>query len=183
MAKKAVPTTKSKQSKPRRASRANVEVKSYREVFKNINNFISRNLHDRYNIRYSEVTRLKLVSYGPWIMIGTLLFFAPELLVLAKDTMFISPAGFIEKVLFNRDSWVTLIIVLINIICAIDALSELFAKTKRGWNRVYLALLINTGYVLYQLSTNLQQPAAPLLALLGFIFCLFSVLDIREYYT
>lgn len=174
--------TKKKPSTKRNTRKNAVEVKSYKDVLAVVNRFIAKNLHDRYSVRFAESTRQKIVSYGPWLTLATLIFVAPELLVLANNAMLISPIGFLEKVLFNRESWVLLIIVFINILCSVDALTDLFEKNKRGWNRVYAALLINLGYVLYQLFTNLEQPAAPLLSALGFIFCIFAVLDIREYY-
>lgn len=176
-------TTKSSSQKPRAKKVQAVEVKNSKDVLSMFNRYVFKNLHDRYNARLSEPTRQKIVAYGPWLAIFTLLFIAPELLVLANNAMFISPTGFLEKVLFNRDSWVLLIIVFVNIISAVDGLSELFNKTKRGWNRIYFALLINIGYVLFQLFTHLEQPAAPLLALLGFTACLFALLDVREYYS
>jgi hypothetical protein len=180
MAKKA--TTKSTARKPRAKKVEAIEVRGSRDVISVFNRLIIENVHDRYNARFSENTRKKIVAYGPWVSIALLLLFAPMLLVLANNGMFISPVGFLEKILFNRDSWVLLIIVLINIVCTVDALSELFNKTKRGWNRVYIALLINSGYVLYQLASNLEQPAASVLSLIGFLFCLFALLDVREYY-
>lgn len=176
-------TVKSNLRKPRSKKAQTVEVKHSRDVISTFNRYVFKNLHDRYNARLSESTRTKIVAYGPWLAIFTLLVIAPELLVLANNAMFISPTGFLEKVLFNRNSWVLLIIVFVNILSAVDALGELFNKTKRGWNRIYFALLINITYVVLQLFTHLEQPAAPLLALLGFTACLFALLDVREYYS
>lgn len=147
-----------------------------------IQNSIAYNLHGRYNRHLSKSSQKKLVAYGPWLALGTLIIAAPELMLLANNGRFVSPIGFLEKVLFNRESWVLLMVVFINIICFVDALSDLFEKTKRGWDRVYLALLVNLTYVLYQLATNLDQPAGPLLSTLAFVFLIFGLLDVREYY-
>ena len=160
-----------------------IEVRNLSDVVAVFNRVVAKNIHGRYNARFSENTRKKIVAYGPWLSIALLLVVAPTLLVLANDGMLISPIGFLEKVLFNRDSWVLLILVFINVLSAVDALDELFKKTIRGWNRVYVALLINTGYVFYQLASNVYQPAAPLLSLISFIFCLFALLDVKEYYN
>jgi hypothetical protein len=173
------PTVKKQRTKHTDA----IEVRGLQDVIRLFDRVIAKNIHDRYNARLSESTRKKLVAYAPWLAAVVLLLLAPALLVLANSGILISPLGFIEKVLFNRDAWVLLIVVLINIVCTVDALSELFNKTRRGWNRVYSALLINSGYVLYQLLTNFEQPAAPLLSLIGFIACIFTMLDIREYYN
>lgn len=180
MAKKTISKTSAK--KPRAKKAGAVEVKGFQDIIRLFNNLISKNLHERFGVRFSKSNQVKIVAYGPWLSIAVLLLLAPELLVLANNAMFISPIGFLEKILFNRDSWVLLIIMFINIISAVDALSELFDKTMRGWNRVYVALLINMGYVFYQLLTSLEQPAAPLLSLVVFGFCLFTLLDIRQYY-
>jgi len=181
MAKKTNPKTTTR--KTRAKKQTSVEVRSLKDVVDVFNRLIAKNLHGRYNARFSETTRNKIVAYAPWLSIALLVVAAPMLLVLANDGILVSPIGFLEKVLFNRDSWVLLILVFINVICAVDALDELFKKTLRGWSHVYSAVLINTGYVLYQLFSNLDQPAAPLLSLIGFIFCLFALLDVKEYYS
>lgn len=178
MAKNTTKTSK----KAKASASTTVEVKNYKDILSGFNNFIAKNIHDRYNVTFSQVTKLKLVAYGPWLAIVTLLVILPQLLVLANNGQVSSPVGFLEQTLFNRESWVLLIILLTNIILLVDGLAELFNKALKGWNRVYLALLVNGGYILYQLFTQLDQPAAPLLSLLGIGFCLFTVLDIKRYY-
>lgn len=170
---------KKKTSKVRKQS---VQVKNRSDVLASINGFIFKNVHDRHNLTFSSNTKEKIVSYGPWLAIAALLIIAPELLVLAKDATFISFSGFIETILFNRTSWVLLIILFINCLLLVDGLEDLFAQKRRGWNRIYIALLINITYVIYQLFARIEQPAAPILALVGFIFCLFTLLDVRDYY-
>jgi hypothetical protein len=180
MAKKT--SSKPSAQKTRAKKQASVEVRGLNDVIALFNRIVAKNIHDRYNARFSENTRKKIVAYGPWLSIALLLVAAPILLVLANDGILVSPIGFLEKVLFNRDSWVLLILVFINVLSAVDALEELFKKTIRGWNRVYVALLINTGYVIYQLFSNLDKPAAPLLSLIAFVFCMFALFDVKEYY-
>ncbi|MFO0971712.1 MAG: hypothetical protein U0520_05205 [Candidatus Saccharimonadales bacterium] len=145
-----------KKAATKRRSRAarTIEVKQHTDIIRIIDALLVKNMHDRYTVRLSEKTREMLVAYGPWLAIGLLAVIAPELMVLAKSGRLISATGFLEKVLFNRESWVLLMVVFINIICFVDALSDLFEKTKRGWDRVYLAILVNLTYVLYQLATN-----------------------------
>lgn len=182
MAKKTV--VKKNQRQPNRAKRiSSVHVKRGSEVFAAIQNSIAYNLHGRYNRHLSKSSQKKLVAYGPWLALGTLIIAAPELMLLANNGRFVSPIGFLEEVLFNRDSWGLLSMILINIICSVYALGDLFEKKRRGWNGVYTALLSNLLYVLYQLITNIAQPAGPILASMGIVFCLFILLDIREYYT
>lgn len=175
-------SSKSTTRKARAKKSDSVEVRNLSDVVAVFNRVVAKNIHGRYNARFSANSRKKIVAYGPWLSIALLLVAAPILLVLANDGMLVTPVGFLEKVLFNRDSWVLLILVFINVISAVDALDELFKKTIRGWNRVYVALLINTGYVIYQLFSSIDQPAAPLLSLIGFIFCLFALFDVKEYY-
>lgn len=165
------------------SKKSNVEVKRSTDVVKTINAFIFKNLHDRYNAKLSTKTREAIVAYGPWLGALLLLIIAPELLALAKTGSFISFSGFVEKVLFSKESWVLLVVVFINCLATVDSLSYMFQKAKRGWNAIYGALLINIVYVLYQLLTNMNQPAPAILSLVGFGFCLFSLLDIRTYYT
>lgn len=173
--------TKARKTQSKKAP-ASVEVKKSGDVIKAFHAFIAKNVHDRYNTQLTKATQEKIVSYGPWLAAFVLLVLAPELLVLAKESRFISFSGFLETILFNQDSWVLLIVLLINCVLAFDALGELFNKTKRGWNRVYSALLINLAYVLYQLGAHLSNPAAPILSILGFGFCLFVVFDVKRYY-
>lgn len=165
-----------------KAKNTKVEVKSYRDVAASINRFLVKNLHDRFSFTFSEKTKQKLVAYGPWLAAFALLIVAPELLVLAKDAHFISLSGFIEQILFNRTSWVLLLVLFANCLLTVDALSELFNKTTKGWNRVYAALLLNGLYIVYQLFANIEEPAAPLLSLVILFIGLFSLLDIRSYY-
>ncbi len=176
-------TTPNNSKTSKRKKTSTVEVKNHRDVMSTINSFIAKNIHDRYNVTFSEATKLKIVAYAPWLAILTLLVISPELIVLANNGLLTSPMGFLEKILFNRDSWVLLIILLVNIICLVDGFGELFSKSIKGWNRIYFALLVNSIYTLYQLLTHLDQPAAPILSLLGFGFCLFSLLDIKNFYN
>ena len=175
-------TTRKPNKNTKAESNSTIRVKSYRDILSACNNFIIANAHDRFKTSFSRNTKKKLVSYGPWLAIILLMIMAPQLLVLANNNMFITPFGFLEKILFNRDSWVLLIVVFVNIICMVTAVDELFKKSRRGWNSVYSALLVNISYVSYQLVTNLSQPAGSILSLIIFGGCLFTLIDIREYY-
>ena len=168
-----------KQSKKASSS---VEVKQSRDIIRVFNAFVAKNMHDRYKTRLTKNTQQKIVSYGPWLAALILLVIAPELLIFAKEARLISLNGFIETVLFNRESWVLLLVILANCILTFDALGELFNKTERGWNRVYSALLINSTYVLYQLAAQIANPAAPIVSILLLALCLFVLFDIRKYY-
>ncbi len=175
-------TTPNNTKTSKRKKTSTVEVKNHRDVMSTINSFIAKNIHDRYNVTFSEATKLKIVAYAPWLAILILLVISPELIVLANNGLLTSPMGFLEKVLFNRDSWVLLIILLVNIICLVDGFGELFSKSIKGWNRIYFAQLVNSGYVIYQLFTQLDQPAAPLLSIICFSLILFTTLDVRRFY-
>ncbi len=161
----------------------NVRVKSVRDVTTTIQNQIAYNLHDRHSFRFKKQTRTKLVAYGPWLSILSVIVISPQLLNLAKNGSLLSISGFFNEIFFNQESWVILVIILLNTLLLVDGLSDLFVKARRGWNRVYLPALITAFYVTYQLASNLSQPAAPLLSLLGACFVLFTILDVREYYT
>jgi hypothetical protein len=180
MAKKAASKTTTKKVNSE-ASKA-VEVKKTDDVVKAVNDFIFKSFHDRYNFSLSTNVKESLVAYGPWIAAALLLLFAPEMLVLAKTAQFISFSGFLEQILFSKDSWVILVVVFINCLAVADSLSYLFKKSKRGWNAVYGALLVNLIYVVYQLFSNLDHPAAPILSVIGLGACIFTLLDIRTYY-
>lgn len=173
--------TRTRKRQPR--STTSVRVKRADEVLATIQGWLAYNLHDRYNRHYSKATQKKLVSYGPWLALVLLMIIAPQLMLLANNGVFVTPVGFLEAVLFNRDSWGILSMILLNIVCLVDGLSHLFEKQRRGWNRVYGACFLNLVYILYQLVTNLSQPAAPILATAGIAACLFTLLDIREYYS
>ncbi len=60
--------------------------------------------------------------------------------------------------------------------------SVICSQESRGWNRVYITALITLGYTVWQLFSNLSQPAAPILAILGALVAVFTVLDVRSYY-
>ena len=159
-----------------------VKVKSFADVTQTVNHFIFMNAHDRYNLTFSNTTKEKLVAYGPWLATFTLLVLAPELLVLARESRFITLSSFIETILFSKSAWVILLVIFANCLLLVSAIEDLFAKKKPGWNQIYLALLINLIYVIYQFFYRIEQPAAPTLSLIAFGFCLFALLDVRKYY-
>ncbi|MBP9738660.1 hypothetical protein KBD20_03155 [Candidatus Saccharibacteria bacterium] len=177
-------TKKITQTAPKTVKRApNVRVKSVSDVITTVQNQITYNLHDRHSFAFKKKTRTKLVAYGPWLSILSVIVISPQLLNLAKNGSLLSVSGFFNEIFFNQDSWVILVIILLNTLLLVDGLSDLFVKSKRGWDRVYLPALITAVYVAYQLLGNLSQPAAPLLSLLGACFVLFTILDVREFYT
>lgn len=160
----------------------NVEVKKGGDVLSALNRHLAYNLHDRYNLSFSSKTQQKMVAYGPWLAILSVVVLMPQLLILSKSGQLISFSGFFETILFNQESWVILIILFSNILLLVDGIGHLFAKERKGWTRIYQATLVTSGYIIWQLLANLSQPAAALLSLLATIFVLFTLLDIRSYY-
>lgn len=175
------PKATAKKAGPKSAAKA-VKVKDSRDVVRSFNVLVEQNLHNRLGVKFSKTSQQKLVAYGPWLMVVLLVFVAPELMLFAKTNHLVGLTGFLERILFDQQSWVLLIIIFTNCLLLADGLSSVAAQKKRGWDRVYLALLINSGYILWQLGSNLAQPAAPLVSLLGLGFCLFTLLDIKRYY-
>ncbi len=178
--------TTSKNKKPVKTPKVNkrseVEVKNIADVSAAINRFIYRNLHSRYGVRIPEATRMQIVSYGPWIATIVTVIALPQLLVLAQTGSFVSLSGFFSTVFFNQDSWMLLLVMLANVLLLVDGLSYIFNKLHRGWNRIYLASLTSTTYVLWQVIDNSQQRAAAVLSALLCFAVLFVILDVREYY-
>lgn len=181
MAKK--PVVKKNQKSTSAAHNApNVRVKKGSEVLGTLQNFIAHNVHGRYNLSLSKTTQKKLVAYGPWLAALLVVIIIPELLVLAKTGSLITFTGFFDTIFFNQESWVIMLIIFVNTLLLVDGITHLFDKTNRGWARIYQASLIATLYIIWQLINNLSQPAAPVLALLGSLFILFALFDIRRYY-
>lgn len=159
-----------------------IKVKSVHEVAEMLQRQISFHLHSRHALRLSPATQRKIVGYGPWLAIVLVLAVLPELFMFAKTGQFMQLTGFFDTILFNRESWVVLSILLVNILLLVDGIGELFEKKKKGWQRVYLASLIGAGYIVWQLIANLSQPAAPLLSSISIAVILFTLLDVEEYY-
>ena len=175
MAKKTTP-------KKRNSSTASVSVKKGNEVLVSAQNFLTRNLHDRFNISLSKRIQTQLVAFGPWLSIALVLVILPELLVFAKNGMLITFSGFFETIVFNQEAWVVLLVILSGLMLLVDGIGDLFNKKLRGWQRIYLATLINTGYILWQLPGNMDNLAAPILSLLVAFIIIFAQLDIKKYY-
>lgn len=189
MAKKSVrqtqgkPAAKKNQKSTSAAQAApNVRVKKGSEVLVTLQNFVAYNLHGRYNLSLSKGTQKRLVAYGPWLAALLVVVIIPELLALAKTGSLITFTGFFDTIFFNQESWVILSILFVNTLLLVDGITHLFEKTTRGWTRIYQASLIATAYIIWQLLNNFDQPAAPILALIGSFFILFTLFDIRKYY-
>lgn len=163
-------------------STASVRVKTTSEVATTVSNLLAYNLHGRYNFHFSKQIQKRLVAYGPWLAAATIAVGLPELMVFAKDGNLMAFSGFFNSIFFNQQSWVIMLIMLANIMLLVDGISYLFEKKRRGWNRVYQASLLSGIYIAYQLLANISEPAPALLSLLGILFILFAVLDIRNYY-
>lgn len=159
-----------------------VKVKSIGEVVATLQRHMAYNLHGRYAFRLSDKTQQKIVSYGPWLSIVLVLFILPELFIFAKTGTLMHLTGFFNEIVFNRDAWVILLLLLTNILLLVDGISELFEKRQKGWQRIYLATLLSTIYIIWQLLSNLTQPAAPLLSLVAIVSILFTLFDIAAYY-
>lgn len=159
-----------------------VKVKTIDEVASTTLNLVSFNLHDRYSFEYTTKTKKKLVAYGPWLATLFVVIISPQLLNLSKNGNLMTFSGFFNEIFFNQKSWVILVLILLNVLFLVDGLSDLFSRKSRGWNRVYITALITLGYTVWQLFSNLSQPAAPILAILGSLVAVFTVLDIRSYY-
>ena len=159
-----------------------VRVKTAPEVVGALNRYIDYFFHKKIGKSLGKRTQQKLVSYGPWLMTLILLIVLPELLIFAKNAEIVGISGFFTEIFFNQESWILLIVVLSNCLLLADGLSDLFNKKLRGWNRIYLALLINMTYIAAQLAQNLSRPAAPLLSLAAICVLLFMHLDIKKYY-
>lgn len=161
----------------------NVKVKSNQEVFATIERLMTHNLHDRYSFTFSKQTKAKLVAYGPWLATVSVVVISPQLMNLAKNGSLMTVSGFFNDIFFNQQSWVILVAILLNVLLLVDGLNGLFQKTRRGWTKLYITALITAAYVLAQLFQNLSQPAAPILSLFGALFILFTLYDVRDYYT
>lgn len=172
------PVTKSTAKK----SSSDIRVKSSKDVVSTVNRLLSHNLHDRFKFGFSKSTKVKLTAYGPWLAAVSVIVISPELMSLAKNGRLLTITSFFNEIFFNQQAWLILVIILVNILLLVDGLTDLFDMRLRGWNRVYAPALITGLYVLWQLMTNLDQPAAPLLSLLGAWFVLFSLLEIKSFY-
>lgn len=159
-----------------------VKVKTATDLITWLDTALTHNLHDRLPLRFTKITQRKLVTYGPWLMALGLLIIAPEAMILAKANRIVSFSGFLERVLFDQQAWVLLVMVLINCLLVAEGLSAVAAKKRHGWNRMYLGLVLPSGYVLWQLISNPLQPAAPLLSLVILAACLFTLFDLKTYY-
>lgn len=173
--KSTVKTTPTKRS-------SDVRVKSSKDVISTVNRLLSYNLHDRFKFGFSKPTKIKLTAYGPWLAALSVIVISPELMSLAKNGRLLTISSFFNEIFFNQQAWLILVIILINILLLVDGLTDLFDMKLRGWNRVYAPALITAFYVLWQLLSSLDQPAAPLLSLLGAWFVLFSLLEIKSFY-
>lgn len=169
-------STKSNKKSPQ------VRVKTFKEISDSAIEFINYNLHDRFNFEYTVKTKKKLVSYGPWLATLFVVVISPQLLILAKNGNLITISGFFNQIFFNQKSWVILVLILLNILFLVDGLNDLFAKKARGWTRVYITTLTTLTYVFYQLIVNISEPAPAILALLGSILVVYTILDIRNFY-
>lgn len=178
-------TTSKKVSRKNAASKRtpNVKVKSNKEVFATIERLMVRNLHDRFSFTFSKQTKARIVAYGPWLATLSVVIVSPQLMNLAKNGSLMTISGFFNDIFFNQQSWVILVAILLNVLLLVDGLNGLFHKTRRGWTKVYITALITAVYVLSQLLQNLAQPAAPILSLIGAFGILFTLYDVRDYYT
>lgn len=180
MAKKIANNPKAKKAAPK--STASVQVKNAADVVRAFNAGVEYLFYTKVGKKIAKSTQTSLVAYGPWIMAALLLVVLPELLIFAKEARLVGFSGFFTAIFFNQASWVLMVIVFTNCILLADGLSDVFAKKRRGWDRLYLALLINGGYVLSQLAQNITRPAAPIISLAAIAFCLYGALDVRKYY-
>lgn len=162
--------------------KSSIKVKSAREVGQMIQRHIAYNLHGRHSLSLGKPLQRKLVSYGPWLSILLVLFIIPELFIFAKTGSLMHISNFLDTILFNRSSWVILIILLANLLLLVDGIGELFESKRKGWQRIYLACLLSLGYILWQLADNISQPAAPLLSAVSLLLIIFVLFDIESYY-
>ena len=165
-----------------KTSAKNVRVKSSKDVVATFSRLLSYNLHDRYKIGFSKNTKTKLIAYGPWLSALSVIVISPELMNLAKNGRLLTLSSFFNEIFFNQQAWMILVIILINILLLVDGLTDLFDMRLRGWNRVYAPALITTFYIVWQFFSHLDQPAAPILSLIGAWFILFTLLDVKSFY-
>lgn len=165
-----------------RTSEQVIQTKSWRDVVRVADITISRIVHDRHSVSLSELTKRRIVAYGPWLAVGLWLVVIPQLLALTKTGGFLSANMLLEMMVFSRESWVMLVLLFITSIGVSNAVTDLAAQKIRGWNRIYIVTLVNASYILYRLFANVQQPAAAILSLLVLIGILFVLLDVRSYY-
>src|SRR5690606_31920007 len=143
----------------------------------------AHNVHARFQYTLPKATKSKLVAYGPWLASLYVVIVSPQLLNLAKSGTLLSPSGFFNDIFFNQAAWVVLVVMLINVLLLVDGLSDLFATKRRGWNKLHLTALTTAAYILWQLLSNLSEPAAPILSLLVVWLVLFTLYDVRDYYS
>lgn len=161
---------------------SSVRVRNAREVVDRINALIEYALCERISKKLSVKNQRRIVSYGPWIASLLLLFILPQLLIFAKDATFVGVSTFFTAIFFNQASWVLMLVVLANCLLLADGLSDIFTKKRRGWNRIYIAFLINLAYIFTQLTQNITQPAAPIISLGLTTFFLSIHFNIKKYY-
>lgn len=166
----------------KKAAAKDVRVKNAKELLEVFDSTAEKLVHQRRGKTFNKKTRETIVSYGPWLASVTMLVILPELLVFAKTGTVFGLVSFFDIVLFNQQSWVLLVIMFVNAMLLADSLSDIFAKKRRGWSRVYAAHIITAAYIVIHLISNITAPAAPLISLACLGFLLFVLYDVRSYY-
>lgn len=172
-----------KSNTTKKNSNSSINTKSWSDVARVIDHIISNNLHDRHNISLSELVQRRIVSYGPWLAVGTWILLIPQFIALAKTGGFLSLNMLLETMVYSRESWVMLLLFFVTSVAAASSITELSIQKIKGWNKIYVATLINLAYVLYQLFFNGGQPAGALLSATALVAIIFILLDVRKYYS
>lgn len=163
-------------------STANLHVYNSTGLYNLIDRSIEQLFYKSIGRKLNKASQRKIVTHGSWLAALVLLFILPQLLIFAKDGLFVGISGFFTAMFFNQASWVLMLVVLANSILLVQSLGEIAAKKRKGWNKIYTAFLINLGYVLIQLIQNITQPLPPIISLMAISFGLFVLFDIKKYY-
>lgn len=161
----------------------NVRVKTAKDMVQELDTITQKVIHKNTGKSFSKKTQKTIVSYGPWLTALIVFVGVPELLVFAKTGETFGLSGLFDMILFNQQAWLLMIIILANFMLLADGLSDVFNKKKRGWNRVYAVLIISALYCIMQLLKNLTAPAAPIISIGLIAILLFTIYDVRPYYT
>jgi hypothetical protein len=113
-----------------------------------------------------------LVQYSPWITLIVLVLSLPALFaVFSLGSMFTYS---IFRPVLGPGYYISLIFLLITVILQGMSIPGLMAKSKKGWNFVFYAVLVNAVYSL--LAGNWA------VLIIGTLVSLYFVFQVREYY-
>lgn len=156
-----------------------LKIRGYADATQVFNSLAEYVFYTSINKKLPKKTQKRIVEYGTWFAALALLFILPELLILAKESRLVGISGFFTAMLFNQASWVLMLVVLANCVLLVQSLGDVSSKKRKGWDKIYLAFLINFSYIIIQIGHN---TAASLLSLCIVSIGLFILFDIKKCY-